>query len=173
MLRVVAWSVLCLVISGCALFGQDAQARRLLRDARESVERRDLDAAWRSLVRVHREHPSSEHDAEAFALAAHVFRAHYDRDRILAPDSPWATTEAHYMLEWLGSFLSKPEPPRAQARALFLGTSYGYFREYLNYLETRETPALWTIRVEKDNGIIQAVEVEASAEAGVDETSGG
>lgn len=173
MLRVVAWSTLCLVVSACAVFGPDARASRLLRDARESVERRDLDSAWRSLVRVHREHPSSPYDAEAFTLAADVFRAHYDRDRVLAPDSPWATREARFMIEWLVSLLSRPEQPRAQARALFLGTSYGYFREYLSYLDTRDTPILWTVRVEEDNGIIQAVEVEASAEADVDEASGG
>jgi len=170
--RTLVWSMASILISGCAAFGPDAAARRHLDDARATAERRELDSAYRSLVRLHREYPASAVDAEAFGLAADLFRAHYDRDRVLSPSSPWATTEALFMIEWLGTYLSAPEPPRAQAAALFLGTSYGYYREYLRYLETRERPVRWSIRVEEDNGIIGAVDVQAAEGTAVGAQSG-
>lgn len=172
MVRRVIAALATLVISGCIALGPDAQIHRLLRRAHESVEHRDFEEAWRSLVRIHREFPAGEYDTEAFILAADVFRAHYDRDRVRNPDSRWVKIESQFMLEWLISGLSRPAAPQKEAERLFLGTTHGYFREYLRSLEKRSEPTRWTVRVEKDNGIIQAVRVEPFAPSAATHSSG-
>lgn len=162
MVRVVTWSLACLLIAGCAGFGPDAGARRLLSQARASAEQRDLDAAYRKLVELHREHAGSPHDAQAFSLAAAIFKHQYTLNRFRTPESPWLTTEPGFMLEWFGSLLSGSTFPQQQADALFVGMHYGYFREFLAYAKTREPALRWSLRAQDDNGIIESVEAGPS-----------
>jgi hypothetical protein len=144
---------------GCAaLQGLTDPPGRRLESAREALERKDLDAAYRDLAEIRKRHPDSAESREAFPLAAAIFQRSYFRDRFSRPDSSWLTSEPGFMLEWFASFLEGPAFPQAEAEALFVGMPYGFFREYLALAETRPELSRWAIRAREDNGIIEAID---------------
>ena len=162
--------VLCLAftalawLGGCAaLSGLVNPAGRLLEQAHEAIEQRDLDSAYRHLAEIRKRYPDRAESRQAFPLAAAIFRRSYFHHRYRQPDSPWLTSEPGFMLDWFASFLEGPEFPQAEAEALFVGMPYGYFRQLLALAEARPELARWAIRADDDNGIIEAVAAEAGA----------
>jgi hypothetical protein len=156
------FAALCLALlgwlAGCgALQGLLDPPGRLLEGARESLERKDLDAAYRDLSEIRKRYPDSAESREAFPIAAAIFQRGYFRDRFSRPDSPWLTSEPGFMLDWFAAFLAGPVFPQAEAEALFVGMPYGFFREYLSLAESRPQLSRWTIRAEDDNGIIETI----------------
>lgn len=135
----------------------------LLERAREALDRKDLDAAYRDLAEIRRRYPESEESREAFPLAAAIFQRSYYRDRFARPDSPWLTSEPGFMLDWFASLLESPAFPQVEAEALFVGMPYGFFREYLALAETRPELSRWKIVAAEDNGIIETVTAEPGA----------
>jgi len=152
------------LIPGCSpLRGLTNPAGRLLEQGRAAFDAHDLDLAYDRFAEIRRRHLESAEAREAFPAAAAIFRHGYFHDRYRQPDSRWLTTEPRFMLEWLQSYLDGPEFPQAEAEALFTGMPYGYFREYLALAAARPEPQHWRFRAEDDNGIIEAIVLEAPA----------
>jgi hypothetical protein len=164
------FAALCLVLAllagllGCASWQALVDpAGQLLDRAREALDRKDLDAAYRDLAEIRRRYPDSAESRDAFPLAAGIFQRGYYRDRYARPDSPWLTSEPGFMLDWFASLLEGQTFPQAEAEALFVGMPYGYFRDFLAWAETRPEPSRWTIVAVDDNGIIETVTAEPGA----------
>lgn len=148
-------------LAGCAaLSGLVNPAGRLLGQAREAIERKEFDAAYRDLAEIRKRYPESAESREAFPLAAGIFKWSYLRQRHTQPDSPFVRSEPGFMLDWFAAFLAGPEFPQAEAEALFVGMPYGYFREYLAFAESRPELSRWAIKAQDDNGIIEAITAE-------------
>jgi hypothetical protein len=154
----VALALLLLFASGCAALGLggDRDARRLLAQAHEKIDRHDLPAAWSDLREIRLSHADSPVCAEAFPVAAAVFQRLYFRER-LNRDSAWMQTEPGFMLDWFAAFFGGADFPEAEARALFVGMPYGYFRDYQAYAAARPALARFDASAEEDDGIIESV----------------
>jgi hypothetical protein len=157
-----AIALTCLVGCGATL-GLLNPPQRLLERAHVAVDERDLDTAYAQLVEIRKRYPESEQSAEAFPLAAAIFKRSYFRDRYARPDSPWVTSEPGFLLDWFASFFQAPEFPQAQAESLFIGMPYGYFRDFLAHAETRPEVARWVVTAEDDNGLIESIAAHPSA----------
>lgn len=148
-------------LTGCAaLSGLVNPAGRLLEQAREAIERKEFDTAYRDLAEIRKRYPGSAESREAFPLAAGIFKSSYLRQRHTQPDSPFVRSEPGFMLDWFAAFLAGPDFPQAEAEALFVGMPYGYFREYLALAESRPELSGWAIRAQDDNGIIETITAE-------------
>jgi hypothetical protein len=124
--------------------------------AERAIDARQPDLAYRYLAALHALHPRSPEAAEAFPLAAALFKRAYDRHRFTDPGSIWVRAEPAFLFHWLGSFYEDGSPEEA-AKALLLGASYGLFREFEAFAASDPRMRGWKLSVRDDNGIIEAV----------------
>lgn len=163
-------ATLLLAATGCVSlslpgFGPSPSGLREQADA--AVEAGDLDAAYDHLAELYRRYPEHEETAEAFPLAAAIFQRLYTKNRFSAPESRWLTTEPEFLFGWLAS-LANGEFPETEARSLFVGLHYGFFRRFERFAKANATFPGWEIAAIEDNGIVETLRVKRQEQAQAD-----
>jgi hypothetical protein len=152
----------CATLSGapatsapCADALGDPETLQALAEAAATEQNWEL--AYRYVALIHIFHAGSAKDRELFPHAATLFRRSWAPHRAEL-DSIWTTSEPLFMYAWLAEFFSdRGEFPQEQIDALFFGTSYSLFRNFMEYAKDRPQLSQWVITAEKDNGIVEKV----------------
>lgn len=161
--RPVLLAIVLLLATSCGSGAPETQARDALSAARARIADGDHEAAYRSLLRIHREFPGTPSEREAFPLAAALYKRLYFRDRYASPDAEWVVDGAAALFAWLETYVSgdgETAFPQAEAEALFIGLHYGFIREFQAFAAGRPKLAAWRLTVQKDNGIVESVRAE-------------
>lgn len=161
---------LLLALLGCAASTPCTEVLRdpdqLLEAANAAIAERDLALAYRYVALIHILHPESAQSRDAFPLAARLFRKNYMRHRTEL-DSIWVTSEPRFMISWLAGFVRDGETfPKEPMDALFVGSNYGLFREYLAYAQNHPRLSQWVVTAADDNGIVQEIQAVPAARPG-------
>jgi hypothetical protein len=108
--------------------------------------------AYRYLALIHILHPAAKRTASCFPAAATLFRRSWAPHRAEL-DSIWTTSEPLFVYAWLAGFFSNDaEFPQQQMDALFVGTSYSLFRNFVATRRTDRSSREWVISAEDENG---------------------
>lgn len=152
----------CAALSGapatsapCSDALRDPEKLNALSEAAAAEQNWEL--AYRYLALIHIFHAGGEKDRESFPAAATLFRRSWAPHRAEL-DSIWTTSEPLFMYAWLaGFFADGREFPQEQMDALFFGTSYSLFRNFMNYAKDRPQLSQWVITAEEDDGIVEKI----------------
>ena len=162
---------------GCAAFSGAPAASAPCTDVMRNPEQlqvlaeaasaeQNWELAYRSLALIHILHPDSEKNRELFPAAATLFRRSWSPHRAEL-DSIWTTSEPLFLYAWLaGFFQDGREFPQEQMDALFVGTSYSLFRNFLRYAKDRPLLSKWMFSAEDENGIVVKVTGSLTAPPG-------
>lgn len=146
--------------AGCAHLGLDGgekDAQALRARAEEAVRREDWEAAYGHLRTLRARHPARPETAEAFPLAAVLYRKLYYRDRYRAPDPVWLTSEPDFVFDWLASLHDGDAFPGDAVRALLVGMPFPFAQRYAAWAAQHPATARWELEVVEDNGIVESV----------------
>lgn len=141
--------------------GADEAPLALREQAERAFVRRDWEAAWMPLRTLREAYPDHPETADAFPLAAAVYKRLYYRDRFADPDSAWIRSEPDFLFQWLESFYPDGAP-EAQALAMLRGLPLSFARRFLAWKQTRPALARWELEVSEDNGIVNAVHTRST-----------
>ena len=150
---------------GCATVpGGDREPGALLRQAEAAIENGEHEEAYDLLVRIRERHPDSPESAEAFPLAAALFKHFYWRHRFVAPETSWVTTAPGFLFAWVADGTGDGYP-QEQMETLFRGMPFGIFRTFADFAAEPPRLAAYTFEVEKDNGIIESITAVSRTQA--------
>jgi hypothetical protein len=139
----------------CADALRDPDQLQALAEAASADQNWEL--AYRYLALIHILHPESEKNRELFPAAATLYRRSWAPHRAEL-DSIWTTSEPLFMYAWLAGFFSdRGEFPQEQMNALFFGTSYSLFRNFMQYAKDRPHISQWVITAHDENGIVDQI----------------
>jgi hypothetical protein len=157
-----AGAIGCATLSGapatsapCSDVPRDPDQLSALAEAASAEQNWEL--AYRYLALIHILHPESEKNRELFPAAATLYRRSWAPHRAEL-DSIWTTSEPLFMYAWLAGFFSDGgEFPQEQMNALFFGTSYSLFRNFMEYAKARPRVSQWVITAHEENGIVDQI----------------
>lgn len=140
---------------------------QLLEQAKHLISQQKLDEGYSLLQVIHMKHPESEEDFEAFGLARRVFGNRYFRTRYVEATGAWANSRAYDIFQWANSYIEDERFPEIIELTL-RGLPYPLYQQYLDFSgRPFDLESTWSIRVTKDNGMIDSVKaakVEAASE---------
>ena len=145
-----------------AAFGDPEMLKHL---AQQEIDQSRWELGYRYLASLRALHPEASLDSEVFRNAAILFRRAYFRNRLVKPESVWLTSEPAFLFHWLEGF-SDGAFPQEQASYLLTRMPVDFLRRYEAWAQGRPKLGAWTLRFEKDNGIVQSIEAIARTPAG-------
>jgi hypothetical protein len=130
-----------------------------MEQGRAAAEKQDLAGAYGYFKQIEVEYPASEENAQAYYWAVACFQPLYNQYRHTDRTSIWVASEPMFLYGWLSQRIVRGDGEKA-ARALFLGMPWSFYQGFQAYAEGRPELAGYRVVAEKDNGIIEMVELK-------------
>ncbi len=140
-----------------------ASPEKLFAHAQAAMDAHKLEEAYATLMLIHTLHPDSEYDEQAFPKAVGIFKHNYFHTRYTDPQSHWLLAEPYTLFQWLYTLRDKADSS-SYVVTLLSGMPYSFFSDYQAYAKRYYRNNKWTVAVQKDDGVIESVNVTVTPE---------